>query len=165
MRRYFVVLSLLAMSALAKDRPTVKVQVVLSKFWQETNLYHDPGSAGYTSTTCSINSTGDCVFHSEGARSPQDYTITVGTVELLIALPDDTTAYVRCTTNQRYCATLQAAAYPAEAKGDMFRIHFPIPVGRPEYTTDGRLLPRKVRWVSEKYKKYSPRWQRYDNKK
>jgi len=126
-----VVIMSISLPLLAKDKPTLTIQVVDSNSWQRDVAIHHAGTASQTNCNTSGNTNGTVTDTSVYAttNSTTDCTTTPGhapyTSHVYIAqdtthaiMPDGTHVLLWCQRGFRKCSSLTPGTYQAEADGD-----------------------------------------------
>ena len=83
-----VILAMVAVQALGKDKHIVQVEVLSAKTRHWTTVLHDDGSPGTKKTDCSSYGDHDaeCTTKTEGYRAPSDKTVEHTQVDLVMSL-------------------------------------------------------------------------------
>lgn len=135
-------------TAQAKDQPQLTVEVLKAETVHWTTYLHDNGSAGTTKTKCDDGyGTGDfsCTSTTEGARPASTKEIYHTQVNLLVKMPDGSTAGAQCQlgtwiwSSETSCVQPQLGPYAAKIDKHGLRLLIPIVTGKPEYNKDGTL--------------------------
>ena len=125
------VLILTSCFAIAKDAPTITVQVVNTQASERQLSYTTPGHSGSSNTTCgtngtaidtgtvtSINANTNCTTTSTAPTPPQTHTRTIAQEHVYAIMPDGAHVTLWCQAGFRHCYYLQPGSYTAEVKGN-----------------------------------------------
>lgn len=150
MRRMPILIAALALvaAAQAKDQPQLTVEVLKAETAHWTTSLVDKGSTGTTKTQCSDGyGSGDfsCTSTTEGARPGSTKEIYHTQVNLLIKMPDGSTAEAQCQlgtwiwSSETSCVQPQLGSYAAKIDKHGLRLLIPVVTGKPEYSKNGTL--------------------------
>lgn len=145
-----VLLIMVAVPAMAKDKHIVQVEVLSAKTRHWTTVWHDDGSPGTQKTDCTSYGDNDatCTTKTEGYRAPSDTPIQHTRVDLQIKMPDGSTVTTQCHYPPVWATCFEPQSGTYDARIDKHSIHLLIPMqGRPEYNSDGTL--KKAGKISE----------------
>jgi len=129
------VLTLLCCSAIAKDKPTITIEVVDSNAWQKDVAIHHAGTASQTNCNTTGNTSGT-VYDTGGSTSSLDATTNATTTctttpgtpaytthrqimqeSIRAIMPDGTHVVLWCQAQWRKCSSLAPGSYKAEPDG------------------------------------------------
>jgi hypothetical protein len=135
-----IVVILFAAAAQAKDQPQLKVEVVNAETVHWTTYWRDNGSAGTTTTDCSVNdNSASCTSTTQGARPASNTPIYHTQVNLLVKMPDGNTVSMQCHYPPIWatCTQPELGTYAAKINGHNIHLLIPVIIGKPTYNKDG----------------------------
>lgn len=134
MRRFFMLgaISLIALSALGKDKQMVTIQVVSSQASVREITSTAPATAAKSTTNCDtngnvndgyVNANTDCTTTTTPGRPAETHVTHIPQEHISAIMPNGNHVMLWCQESWRRCVSLQPGNYDAEVKGDVAWIY------------------------------------------